>query len=81
MGCGPRQRYVQHALTVRHFKNGREIVGVVGDVAQSFEAGAKAEYFLPYAQYPHSVLVGLYRNVALVTRVAGDPTDIYILRK
>jgi putative ABC transport system permease protein len=47
-----------------------EIVGVVGDVRQSFETGAKAEYYLPYAQYPDPVLAGLYRNVSLVVRGA-----------
>jgi putative ABC transport system permease protein len=53
-----------------------EIVGVVGDVLQSFEAGAKAEYYLPYAQYPHPVLAGLYRNVSLVVRTTGEPTTL-----
>jgi putative ABC transport system permease protein len=53
-----------------------EIVGIVGDVAQSFEAGAKAEYYLPYGQYPHPVLAGLYRNVSLVMRTSGDPTAV-----
>ena len=53
-----------------------EIVGVVGDVAQSFEAGAKAEYYLPYAQYPHPVLAGLYRNVSLVVRAESEPTAL-----
>jgi putative ABC transport system permease protein len=47
-----------------------EIVGVVGDVMQSFEAGAKAEYYLPYGQYPPSVLAGLYRNISLTVRGA-----------
>jgi putative ABC transport system permease protein len=45
-----------------------EIVGVVGDVAQSFETGAKGEYYLPYGYYPPSVLAGLYRNPSLVVR-------------
>ena len=53
-----------------------EIVGVVGDVMQSFEAGAKAEYYLPYAQYPDPVLAGLYRSVSLVVRTAGEPTAL-----
>jgi putative ABC transport system permease protein len=53
-----------------------EIVGVVGDVLQGFEAGAGAEYFLPYAQYPDPVLAGLYRNVSLVVRTAGEPTAL-----
>jgi putative ABC transport system permease protein len=53
-----------------------EIVGVVGDVTQSFEAGAKAEYYFPYGQYPHAVLAGMYRNVSLVTRTSGDPMTL-----
>jgi putative ABC transport system permease protein len=53
-----------------------EIVGVVADVMQSFETGARAEYYLPYAQYPHPVLAGMYRNVSLVTRTAGEPTAL-----
>jgi predicted lysophospholipase L1 biosynthesis ABC-type transport system permease subunit len=53
-----------------------EIVGVVGDVKQSFEGGAKAEYYLPHAQYPVSVLAGMYRNVSLVVRAAGEPTAL-----
>jgi putative ABC transport system permease protein len=51
-----------------------EIVGVVGDVKQSFEAGSKAEFFVPYAQFPDPVLTGMYLNVALVARTKSDPT-------
>src|SRR6185369_147562 len=29
-----------------------DIVGVVGDVKQSFETGAKAEMYVPYLQHP-----------------------------
>jgi predicted lysophospholipase L1 biosynthesis ABC-type transport system permease subunit len=54
---------------------GMEIVGIVGDVKQSFEAGSKAEMFLPYAQHPDPVLTGMYLNTALVVRTAGDPTE------
>ena len=50
-----------------------EIVGVVGDVKQSFEAGSKAEMFVPYAQYPDPVLVPMYLNVALVARTSAEP--------
>ena len=50
-----------------------EVVGVVGDVKQSFEAGSKSEFFVPYAQFPDPVLTGMYLNVALVARTAGDP--------
>jgi putative ABC transport system permease protein len=52
-----------------------EIVGVVGDVKQSFETGAKAEFFVPYAQTADPVLAGLFLNTALVVRTAGDPSD------
>jgi putative ABC transport system permease protein len=53
-----------------------EIVGVVGDMKQSFEAGSKAEMFVPYAQYPDAVLAGMYLNAALVVRTASDPVDV-----
>ena len=49
-----------------------EIVGVVGDVKQSFETGSKAEMFVPYGQHPHPVLSGMYLNAALVVRTTGD---------
>jgi putative ABC transport system permease protein len=53
-----------------------EIVGVVGDVRQSFEAAAKAEYYVPYAHYPQPVLSGMYRNTSLVVRADGDATAL-----
>jgi putative ABC transport system permease protein len=53
-----------------------EIVGIVGDVKQSFEAGSKAEFFVPYAQYPDPILAGMYLNTALVVRTAGTPDGI-----
>ena len=53
-----------------------EVVGVVGDVKQSFEAGAKAEMFVPYLQFPDPILEGMYRNTALVVRTAGDPSSL-----
>jgi putative ABC transport system permease protein len=53
-----------------------EIVGVVGDLKQSFETGSKAEMFVPYAQYPDPILAGLYLNTALVVRTAGDPVAV-----
>ncbi len=37
-----------------------EIVGVVADLKQSFDAGAKAEFFVPYAQHPDPILVNMY---------------------
>ena len=53
-----------------------EIVGVVSDVKQSFEAGAKAEMFLPYVQFPAPILTNLYLNTALVVRTDGNPDDL-----
>jgi predicted permease len=53
-----------------------EIVGIVGDMKQSFEAGAEAEMFVPYAQHPVGILEGMYRNVALVLRTAGEPEQV-----
>jgi putative ABC transport system permease protein len=53
-----------------------EIVGVVADVKQSFEAGSKAEMFVPYAQYPDPILAGMYRNTFLVVRTTGAPEDV-----
>jgi len=50
-----------------------EVVGIVGDVKQSFEVGAKAEMFVPYFQRPDPVLAGMYRNVALAVRATGAP--------
>jgi ABC-type antimicrobial peptide transport system permease subunit len=45
-------------------------------VKQSFEAGAKSEYYLPYGQHPHPVLAGMYRNVSLVVKSESDPTAL-----
>jgi putative ABC transport system permease protein len=53
-----------------------EIVGIVGDVKQSFATGSKAEMFVPYAQYPEPILVGMYLNTALIARTSGKPEDI-----
>jgi putative ABC transport system permease protein len=53
-----------------------EIVGVVGDVKQSFEAGSKAEMFVPYGQYPDPILVGMYLNTALIVRTSGNPIEV-----
>lgn len=53
-----------------------EVVGVVGDVKQSFEAGSKAEMFVPYGQYPHPILSGMYLNTALVVRTSGEPSTL-----
>ena len=53
-----------------------QIVGVVADVKQSFEAGAKAEFFVPYLQHPDPMLVNMYLNTALVVRTTGNPSEL-----
>ena len=53
-----------------------EIVGVVADVKQSFEAGAKAEFFVPYAQHPDPILVNLYLNAVLIVRTSEHPSEL-----
>ncbi|MCC7181807.1 MAG: ABC transporter permease [Acidobacteria bacterium] len=53
-----------------------EVVGIVGDMKQGFEAGAKAEMFVPYLQHPDPILAGMYRNTILVVRTVGEPARI-----
>jgi putative ABC transport system permease protein len=53
-----------------------EIVGVVADMKQSFEAGSKAEMFVPYSQFADPILTNLFLNTALVVRTDGNPTDL-----
>ena len=53
-----------------------EIVGVVGDVKQSFQAGSKAEMFVPYGQPPDPILAGIYLSAAIVIGTNGDPAAI-----
>lgn len=53
-----------------------EIVGIVGDMKQSFETGSNGEMFVPYAQFPDPILAGMYLSTALVVRTAGNPLDI-----
>jgi putative ABC transport system permease protein len=53
-----------------------EIVGIVGDVKQSFETGSNAEMFVPYGQYPDPILATMYLNTALVVRTSGNPLDV-----
>jgi predicted permease len=50
-----------------------EVVGVVADMKQSFDAGSKSEMFAPYGQFPDPILASMYLNIALVVRTAGDP--------
>ncbi len=53
-----------------------EVVGVVADVRQAPDAEAKAEMYVPYAQYPDPVLRGLFANVTLVARTVGPPEHL-----
>jgi putative ABC transport system permease protein len=53
-----------------------EVVGVVGDVKQSFLAESKAEMFVPYAQHGDPILSGMYLNTALVIRTSGEPYHV-----
>ena len=53
-----------------------EVVGIVGDMKQSFESASKGEMFVPYAQYPDSILSGMYLNTALIVRTVGNPADL-----
>jgi putative ABC transport system permease protein len=53
-----------------------EIVGIVGDMKQSFESGAGAEMFVPYGQYPDDMFGNMYLNTALVVRATGNPLDL-----
>jgi len=53
-----------------------EVVGIVGDVRQQPDAEAKAEMYVPYAQYPDPVLRRMFANVTLVVRAAGDPARL-----
>jgi putative ABC transport system permease protein len=53
-----------------------EIVGIVGDMKQSFETGSGAEMFVPYGQYPDQILANMYLNAALVVRTTGNPLDL-----
>jgi predicted permease len=53
-----------------------EIVGVMGDMTQSFQAGAKPEMFVPYGQHPDPILTGMYLGTVLVVGTHGDPAAI-----
>jgi putative ABC transport system permease protein len=53
-----------------------EVVGVVGDVRQQPDAEAKAEMYVPYAQYPDPVLRRMFANVTVVVRATGDAASL-----
>jgi putative ABC transport system permease protein len=53
-----------------------EIVGVVGDTRQAFEADTQPTMYVPYPQYPIEVLAGMYRNVSILLKTTGDPAAL-----
>jgi putative ABC transport system permease protein len=53
-----------------------EIVGVVGDTKQAFEAALQPTMFVPYEQHPIEILGGMYRNMSIVLKTTGDPLAI-----
>ena len=53
-----------------------EIVGIVGDTTQAFEAAVQPTLFVPYEQFPIDVLAGMYRNLSIVLKTAGDPIAV-----
>jgi putative ABC transport system permease protein len=53
-----------------------EVVGIVGDTKQAFEADPQPTTFVPYAQYPIDVIAGMYRNVSIVVKADGDPAAL-----
>jgi len=50
-----------------------EIVGIVGDTKQAFDAETQATMFVPYLQPPIDILGGAYRNVSIVLKTSGAP--------
>jgi putative ABC transport system permease protein len=53
-----------------------EIVGVVGDTKQAFEAATQPTMFVPYLQNPIEVISGLYRALAIIVKTDGDPASL-----
>jgi putative ABC transport system permease protein len=53
-----------------------QIVGVVGDTKQAFEAATQPTMFVPYLQNPIEVIGGLYRALAIVIKTDGDPAAL-----
>ena len=53
-----------------------EIVGVVGDTKQAFEAALQPTMFVPYEQFPIDILAGMYRNLSIVLKTDGDPLTL-----
>jgi putative ABC transport system permease protein len=50
-----------------------QVVGIVGDTKQAFEAATQPTMFVPYLQHPIDVIGGLYRNLSIVLKTDGDP--------
>jgi ABC-type antimicrobial peptide transport system permease subunit len=53
-----------------------QIVGVVGDTKQAFEAATQPTMFVPYLQNPIEVIGGLYRALAIIVKTDGDPGSL-----
>ncbi|HWW88507.1 MAG TPA: ABC transporter permease [Vicinamibacterales bacterium] len=53
-----------------------DIVGIVGDTKQAFEADIQPTMFVPYLQYPLDLLDGMYRNLTIVLETAGSPEGL-----
>jgi putative ABC transport system permease protein len=53
-----------------------EIVGVVGDTKQAFEAATQPTMFVPYLQNPIEVISGLYRALAIIVKTDADPASL-----
>ena len=54
-----------------------EIVGVVGDTKQAFEAATQPTMFVPYrAVAARRILGGMYRNLSIVLKTSGNPPSL-----
>ena len=53
-----------------------DIVGVVGDTRQAFEAAVDPTMFVPYLQQPIDVIGGLYRGLSIVLKTDGEPAAL-----
>jgi putative ABC transport system permease protein len=53
-----------------------EIVGIVGDTKQAFEADIQPTMYVPYLQPPIDVLAGLYRNLSILLKTSGNPAAL-----
>src|SRR5271154_6290503 len=69
-GQNPLGKHLQLGATPEKDVPSMEIVGVVGDVLQGFDANPKAETYLPYRQADALLPV---LQLSIVLRTAGDP--------